>query len=213
MNLNLIIADNYKMVREGIKHLLQLDGSMTVVGEANDGKECLKLLKFIKADVLLLDIDMPNMNGIETLEKIKESKLPIKVIILTCYREFDYLMKAVELDVDGYLLKSCDIEELKHAIISVNDSRKYIQPDLIPQLNARMLKKNNEKMKVDSLTSREIEVLILLSNGLLNRDIAEKLNIREQTVKNHISNIFRKIDVSDRTQAAVFAIRNNIIHV
>lgn len=213
MNVSLIIADDHKIVREGIRHLLQLNGDIIVTGEANDGKECLKLLNSTKADILLLDINMPNMDGFETLAKIKEDKIPIKVIILTVHDEVDYLIRAVDLGVDGYLLKSCEFAELRKAIFSVYENKEYIQPDLIPKLNSKLLKRENEKSKVDSLTRREMEVLILVSHGFLNRDIAEKLNITEQTVKNHISNIFKKIDVSDRTQAAVFAIRNNIIYV
>ena len=213
MNINIIVTDDHKMIREGIKQLLEMDGNIRVVGEANDGVECLSLLKKIKADVLLLDINMPNMNGIETLIKIKERDIPIKVIILTVHDEIDYLMKAVDIGVDGYILKDSDSSELRRAIFSVYNGENYIEANLIPTLNAKMIKRDDDKYKIKALTKREKEVLILVANGLFNKDIADQLNISERTVKNHLSNIFKKIDVSDRTQAAVFAIRNGLIHI
>lgn len=213
MNINLIIADDHKIMREGIKQLLEIDGYIRVIGEANNGVECLELLNKVKADVLLLDINMPTMNGIETLIKIKENNIPIKVIILTVHDEIDYLIKAVDIGVDGYILKDSDSSELRRAIFAVYNGKNYIEADLIPLLNAKMVKRDNDKVKLDSLTKREMEVLILVANGLFNKDIAEQLNISERTVKNHMSSIFKKIQVLDRTQAAVFAIRNNLIHI
>lgn len=213
MNINIIVTDDHKMMREGIKQLLEMDGNICVVGEANDGIECLSLLEKLKADVLLLDINMPNMNGIETLIKIKERDIPIKVIILTVHDEIDYLMKAVDIGVDGYILKDSDSSELRRAIFTVYNGENYIEANLIPTLNAKMMKRDDDKYKIEALTKREKEVLILVANGMFNKDIADQLNISERTVKNHLSNIFKKIDVSDRTQAAVFAIRNGLIHI
>lgn len=213
MNINIIVTDDHKMMREGIKQLLEMDGNICVVGEANDGVECLNLLEKVKADVLLLDINMPNMNGIETLIKIKERDIPIKVIILTVHDEIDYLMKAVDIGVDGYILKDSDSSELRRAIFTVYNGENYIEANLIPTLNAKMIKRDDDKFKIEALTKREKEVLILVANGMFNKDIADQLNISERTVKNHLSNIFKKIDVSDRTQAAVFAIRNGLIHI
>lgn len=213
MNINIIVTDDHKMMREGIKQLLEMDGNICVVGEANDGVECLNFLEKVKADVLLLDINMPNMNGIETLIKIKERDIPIKVIILTVHDEIDYLMKAVDIGVDGYILKDSDSSELRRAIFTVYNGKNYIEANLIPTLNAKMIKRDDDKFKIEALTKREKEVLILVANGMFNKDIADQLNISERTVKNHLSNIFKKIDVSDRTQAAVFAIRNGLIHI
>lgn len=213
MNINIIIADDHTMIREGMKQLLEMDGGIKVVGEAQDGAECLSLLENTKADVLLLDINMPNMNGIETLLNIRKKNIPIKVIILTVHDEVEYLIKAVDIGVEGYILKDSDSSELKRAIFAVNGGENFIESSLIPTLNAKMIKRDSDKYKIESLTKRELEVLILVANGLFNKDIAEKLKISERTVKNHISNIFKKINVCDRTQAAVFAIRNNLIHI
>jgi DNA-binding NarL/FixJ family response regulator len=213
MSINLLITDDHKMMREGMKQLLEMDQNIDVIGEANDGIECLALLEQVDADILLLDINMPNMNGIETLINIKEKGYPVKVIILTVHDEIDYLIKAIDIGTDGYILKDSDSSELKKAIFAVYNGDNYIEPSLIPKLNAKMLKRDGDKGKIDALTKREKEVLVLVANGSFNKDIADKLTISERTVKNHISNIFKKIDVSDRTQAAVFAIRNGMIHI
>ena len=122
-------------------------------------------------------------------------------------------MKAVDIGVNGYLLKDSESAELKKAILAVVNGEDYIQPSLIPVLNSKMLDRDSDSSKIESLTRRELEVLKMLSYGTYNKEIAEQLNISERTVKNHVSNIFKKIGVTDRTQAAVFAIRNNLITI
>lgn len=213
MAIKIMIADDHSMVREGLKQLLELEGDIVVTGEASDGVECLELLEKNIPQVLLLDINMPNMNGLEVLEKIKEQKIDTKVIILTVHNEIEYLLKAVEIGIDGYMLKDSDSNELKKAIISVIQGESYIQPNLITLLNSKMIERDIDKEKLELLTKREIEVLKLMAFGSYNKDIGEQLNISERTVKNHISSIFKKIDVSDRTQAAIFAIKNNLINI
>ena len=150
-------------------------------------------------------------NGIEVLKIIKDEKIDVKVLILTVHNEIEYLIKAVDIGVDGYILKDSESSELKKAIRAVNNGENYIQPKLIPALNNKLVSRDIDKDKIDSLTGREIEVLIQVANGMFNKEIANTLNISERTVKNHISNIFKKIEVSDRTQAAVFAIKNDLI--
>lgn len=209
--ISVMIADDHSMIREGLKQLLEFDGSIEVVGEASNGVECLEKLEECNPEVLLLDINMPEKNGIEVLKKMKEENIEIKVLILTVHNEMDYLMKAVDIGVDGYILKDSESSELKKAIKAVRDGENYIQPSLIPALNSQLLSRDTDKDKISFLTNRELEVLVQVANGMFNKEIATNLNISERTVKNHISNIFKKIDVSDRTQAAVFAIKNNII--
>ena len=156
---------------------------------------------------------MPKMDGLQVLEKIKEKKIGVKVIILTVHNEIEYLLKAVNIGVDGYMLKDSESSELRKAIFSVIDGDVYIQPSLIPMLNSKVIERDIDKVKIEKLTRRELEILKLLSIGLLNKEIGEDLKISERTVKNHISSIFRKIDVTDRTQAAVFSIKNNLVNV
>lgn len=209
--IKVMIADDHSLIREGLKQLLEFDGSIEIVGEASNGVECLEKLNESNPEVLLLDINMPEKNGIEVLKQMKEDQSPIKVLILTVHNEMEYLMKAVDIGVDGYILKDSESSELKKAIKSVRDGENYIQPSLIPALNSQLLSRDTDKDKISLLTNRELEVLVQVANGMFNKEIAMNLNISERTVKNHISNIFKKIDVSDRTQAAVFAIKNNII--
>lgn len=209
--IKVMIADDHAMIREGIKQLLEFDGDIKVIAEAGDGEECLKLLEKEIPEVLLLDINMPKKNGIDVLKEIRDKKMPLKVLILTVHNEVEYLIRAVEIGVDGYILKDSESVELKRAIESVLNGENYIQSSLIPALNARLLNRDSDRDKIEQLTKRELEVLIKVANGMFNKEIALSLNISERTVKNHISNIFKKIQVSDRTQAAVFAIRNDII--
>lgn len=213
MAVEIMIADDHSMIREGLKTLLELDGEIQVIEEAVDGKDCLEKLEKVKPEVLLLDINMPNVNGLEVLRSLKESNSEVKSVVLTVHNEIEYLMQAIDLGTDGYVLKDSDSAELKKAIFAVLDGETYIQPSLIPELNSKRISKNEDDSKISDLTKRELEVLKLLSVGMYNKEIAEKLEISERTVKNHVSNIFKKLEVTDRTQAAVFTIRNNLIQI
>ena len=211
MSIRVMLADDHVLMREGIRQLLEFDKSIEVVAEANDGEECIEKLLEVKPEILLLDINMSKKDGIEVLKEIKKQNIDVKVLILTVHDSIEYLVKAVELGVDGYILKDSESAELKKAITTIMSGESYIQPKLIPALNNRLVARDIDKDKIDSLTSRELEVLIQVANGLFNKEIAASLNISERTVKNHISNIFRKIEVFDRTQAAVFAIKNDLV--
>lgn len=208
-----MITDDHSLIREGLKQLLELEGDFQVIAEACDGIDCMEKLKEQIPDVLLLDINMPRMNGLEVLQKIKDKKIDVKILVLTVHNEVEYLLKAVDIGINGYLLKDSESSELKKAILSVVDGEDYIQPSLIPVLNAKMIDRDMDSEKIEKLTKRELEVLKLLAVGMYNKGVADELHISERTVKNHVSSIFKKIDVSDRTQAAVFAIRNNLISI
>ena len=157
MSAKVVIVDDHSMVREGLRQLLELDGDVEVIGEASDGVECLDLLQEILPQVLLLDINMPNMNGLEVLEKLKEDNVNVKVIILTVHNEIEFLMRAVEIGINGYLLKESDSTELKRAIFRVINGETYIQPSMIPLLNSKMIERDIEKIKIKALTKRELE--------------------------------------------------------
>ena len=206
-----MLADDHILIREGIRQLLEYDGEIEMIDEANDGEECLERIVESNPDVLLLDINMPKKNGVDVLQEIKNKDMDVKVLILTVHNEIEYLLKVVDLGVDGYIMKDAEFAELKRAIETVASGEHYIQPNLIPALNSRLVSRDIENDRVNSLTKREIEVLQQIANGLLNKEIAINLNISERTVKNHVSNIFKKIDVADRTQAAVFAIKNDLV--
>ena len=207
----IMIVDDFALIRDGLKNLLELDGSMKVISEAQDGIDCLNKLNEKLPDILLLDINMPNKNGLEVLQEIRNNEIPIKVMILTMHNEIDYLLRAIEIGADGYASKNIKFEELKEAIDLIIHGENFIQKELLPLLNSKIEKKNEELDKIKSLTKRELEVLKNIAFGNSNREIATSLKISERTVKNHIFNILKKIAVTDRTQAAVFAIRNDLI--
>ncbi len=209
--IKIMIVDDHSIIREGLKQLLELDGDIKVIAEADNGQTCLELLNHTKPDVILLDINMPVMNGLKMLETLRSSDYKKqKVLILTIHNEVEYLMKAIDIGIEGYVLKDAESSILKKAIYKVYSGDKYIDFTMVPLLNEKMEQDKNT-MEEDKLTRREIEVLKLLAEGLFNKEIAYKLSISEKTVKNHVSNIFKKIGVFDRTQAAVYAIKNNIV--
>lgn len=213
MGIRVLIADDHSMIREGLKQLLELDSELLVVDEAADGVEALRKIETVKPDVVLLDINMPVMNGLEVLKELKSTGCKSKILVLTIHNEVEYLVEAVNIGCDGYVLKDSNSQVLKEAIYCLYNGETYIQSDLTPILNRGLASINTEKEKIYQLTNREVEVLKLIAEGLFNKEIASKLEISERTVKNHVSNIFKKIDVSDRTQAAVFAIKNGLAEI
>jgi DNA-binding NarL/FixJ family response regulator len=209
--IKVMIVDDHCMIREGLKQLLELEGDIKIIGEAGEGESCLKIINDLNPDVLLLDINMPIMNGLKVLEQLKIRKCKCKVIMLTIHNEIEYLNRSLELGANGYILKDSDSNILRKAIFCVYKGDNYIENEL-----AVLLKEyENEYKNIEdqSLTKREVEILKLLTQGLFNKEIAYSLSISEKTVKNHVSNIFKKISVSDRTQAAVYAIRKNIVEI
>ena len=210
--IRVLIADDHKMVREGLRRILEFDGEIQVIDEADNGEECIKKIRSSKPDIVLLDINMPVMNGIEALQEIRKKKLKTKVIILTVHNEIEYLLRAVDIGIDGYVLKDSDAHELIKAVTSVYEGDKFIQPSLIPLLNSKLIARDLDAERLQ-LSKREIEVLKLVAVGMFNKEIGVELGISERTVKNHLSSIFKKIDSSDRTQAAVFAIRNGLVDI
>ncbi len=209
--IRVLIADDHSMVREGLKQLIELEDDIEVIRLVGDGRSCIDCIITDKPDIVLLDINMPVMNGLEVLEHLRDNKIDANVIVLTIHNEVEYLLKAIDIGVKGYILKDGDSDLLLSAIRSVNQGESYIQPNMATMLLKRVQVMDREEKVKSSLTRREVEVLKLITNGLLNREIAKTLNISEKTVKNHVSNIFKKIDVNDRTQAAVYAIKNNIV--
>lgn len=211
--IRILIADDHSMVREGLKQLIELEDDIIVVAQAGNGSESIEKIIEYKPDVVLLDINMPDMNGLEVLSYIRENDINANVLILTIHNEVEYLYKAVEIGVKGYVLKDSESDVLIRAIRSVNEGDTYIQPNMASLLFKKMNNDESNNVQNSKLTKREIEVLKLITEGMLNKEIAHRLCISEKTVKNHVSNIFKKIEVSDRTQAAVFAIKNQIVEL
>lgn len=209
----LMIVDDHKLFREGLRKLLESERSVEIVEEVSNGADCLSSFRIVRPDIILLDLTMPEMDGIATLQALNKYKTRPKVILLTAHDEVAYLMQVMELDFDGYLLKNSRFEDLIQAIHYVYNGEKYIQPSLLPLINSMLIAIDTDKKYLKLLSNREIEVLKLVATGCLNKDIGDMLCISERTVKNHLSTIFRKIQCTDRTQAAVFCIRNGLVSV
>ncbi len=212
-NINVMIVDDHSLMREGLAKILELEENITVLDTASDGQQAIEKFKRGSYDVILLDISMPNMNGIETLRKIRDMDSFVKIIMLTVYDAREYLIETLNLGANGYMLKDSDSSSLVSAIENVYNGGTYIHPSLAGELLKEInKKKDRKKIKsgLESLTRREYEVLLLIAEGLSNKDISEKLVISEKTVKNHVSSILRKLDLSDRTQAAIYAYKHNV---
>lgn len=212
-DIKLLIVDDHSLVRQGLKQIVELEPDMKVVGLAADGEEALLKVQQLKPDVILLDISMPKLNGIQTLRRLKDIDSGNKVIMLTFHEDREYLFETINLGANGYILKDAESESLIKAIKDVFNGSSYIYPTLATELVREFNRREeNSKRRINDqdLTKREYEVLTLLAEGLNNKEIGENLFISEKTVKNHVSNIFKKINVNDRTQAAIYAYRHNI---
>ena len=211
--IKVLIVDDHSLVRQGLKQLIELEKDIKVIALAGDGEEAILKAQQLKPDITLLDINMPNINGIQTLRRLKDMDNTIKVIMLTFHEDREYLFETINLGANGYVLKDAESESLIKAIRDVYKGESYIYPtlatELVKEFNRRG-EKDEQKTNSSSLTKREYEVLTLIAEGFNNREIANHLFISEKTVKNHVSNIFKKINVNDRTQAAIYAYKNSI---
>ena len=212
--ITVMIADDHVLMREGLKQLLQLEDDIDVIAQAGDGEEAIRTALEYEPDVILLDINMPKMNGIDVLRRLKDLGSKSKIIMLTIHEDKEYLLETMKIGANGYVLKDSDADSLIGAIRDVNGGGTYIQPSiaslLVEGISGNDKELNKDLLKIESLTKREYEVLTLIAEGLNNKDIADKLYISEKTVKNHVSSIFKKIGVNDRIQAAIFAFKTNI---
>jgi len=210
--IRVMIAEDHSMIRDGLKQLLELEPDIKVIAGCSDGRMAVEKYKEANPDVILMDINMPVKNGLEALEEIRAFDPNARAVMLTIHQDRDYLLKALEIGALGYILKDADASALIEAVRSVYEGQTYIQPIMARELvNEYKRIKSGADDPRNQLTDRETEVLKLLSKGMLNKEIANVLFISEKTVKNHISSIFRKLNVQDRTQAAVYAIKNRIV--
>jgi two-component system, NarL family, response regulator DegU len=211
--IRVMIADDHSMVRQGLKQILELEDDIAVVAQAANGEEAVRLAREHKPDVILMDINMPGTNGLQAIKELKQDKHPYKVIVLTIHQDREYLFKTLQMGSEGYVLKDAEPSVLIEAIRNVFRGQSYIQPnmtrELVKEFN-RVTLHEKDKQDENNLPSREIEVLDLIAEGMINKEIAKQLYISEKTVKNHVSNIFKKLNVSDRTQAAIYAFKHNL---
>jgi len=212
----LIMADDHALIREGLRKVLSTEPRIRVVGEAADGDQAISLVKNQDVDVALLDVNMPGRNGIETCRIIKELKPNVGVIALTIHDQEEYLFEMIRAGVSGYVLKDISPDLLIETILRVAEGESFIPPALVSKVFQEFNRLYQPVARYgypDNLTEREVEVLQLVAQGESNRAIANRLYISEKTVKNHLTNIFQKIGVTDRTQAALYAIKNKLAQV
>lgn len=214
--IKVLIADDHMLVREGIIKILTLEEDLEITGEAGDGQQAVAIALERDIDIALLDVNMPVMDGIEACRKIKKIKPRVGVIALTIHDQEEYLFEFIRAGASAYLLKDVSPGQLVETIRGVANGNSYIPPKLMTsvfqEINRMSVKLDPSPKTDDSqLTPREIEVLQLVARGSSNRAIAKNLFISEKTVKNHLYRIFQKLNVEDRTQAALYALKNKIV--
>lgn len=223
----ILIIDDHQLYREGIKRILEFEKNFEVVGEGQDGDEALTLVKRHKPDVVIMDINMPNVNGVEATRRLIEMYPSTKVIILSIHDDENYVTHALQTGAAGYLLKEMDVDALIEAVKVVSEGGSYLHPKVthnlvkeyrrLAEATTTNISESEKKYEVRRpyhlLTRRECEVLQLLAEGKSNKKIGEKLYISEKTVKNHVSNILQKMQCVDRTQAVVEAIKKGWVDV
>lgn len=211
--IRILIADDHPVVREGILSMLNREHDFHVIGEAKDGVEAVNKAKELKPDVVLMDLQMPELDGVESIRQIRSENPDIKFIVLTTYSDDEYIFKGIEAGARAYLLKDAPMEELFKAIRAVHRGESLIQPVVASRVLDRFAELSRQAPSGEVLSEREMEVLQLMAKGAANKEIAAKLDITESTVKTHITNIFQKLDVTDRTEAVTQALQKGIIHL
>jgi len=201
--IRILIVDDHPVVRVGLSSMLGTQAGLKVIGSASGGEEALTMLRKEAVDVLLVDLRMPGMNGIDLLRTLRSTTAPPKVIVLTSYETDEDVYRAVSAGAQGYLLKNTAQQEMIKAITTVHAGRRYIPTHIAAHLADRVVRSN--------LTARELEILQMIAKGLTNKEIGRTLIISDNTVRNHVGSILEKLEVSDRTEAATTAIQRGII--
>ena len=207
---NIVLAEDHTILREGLKSLLSSQPDLKIAGEAGDGLEAIRCVRDHRPDLILLDLSMPRMTGLDAIKEIRRVSEDTKIIVLTVHSTEEYILATLQAGADGYVLKDAHSTELMTAIRHVLDGRRYLSPSISGTIIEGLLqgkKASGIRSAWETLTQREQEVLHLIAGGLNNRRIAERLVISEKTVKTHVSNILGKLGLADRTQAAIYALQ------
>ncbi|MFL0572068.1 response regulator [Priestia megaterium] len=211
MKIKILIADDHHVVRKGLVFFLQTQPDLEIVGEASNGEEALKLAISLEPHIVLMDLSMPVLDGIEATKELKKQAPHIQVMILTSFSDQDHVIPALEAGASGYQLKESDPDELVAAIRKLMNGENQLHPKVTTHLLTRLTKSSEKKVNfTDHLTKREKDVLKEIAKGKSNKEIGSSLHITEKTVKTHVSNILSKLGVQDRTQAALYAVQHGI---
>ncbi|WP_202901978.1 response regulator transcription factor [Thermogemmatispora carboxidivorans] len=214
--IRVVLADDHTLMREGLRHLLELESDLKVVGEAADGPEALRVIRQLCPDVVLLDISMPQLDGLALTRQLAEELPQVAIIILTMHRQHPQVLRAIKNGARGYLLKSASSQELIRAIRTVHAGGALIEPELTGPVLAELRRLSQQPgapgaPTLNDLTEKEIEIIRYVAQGMSNREIAAQLSYSEKTVKNYLSVIFQKLGIRDRTQAAIFGLRQGLL--
>ncbi|HYK71629.1 MAG TPA: response regulator transcription factor [Pseudoneobacillus sp.] len=212
MTIKILIADDHHVVRRGLVFFLKTQKDIEVIGEATNGQEAVEMTKSLNPDLVLMDLDMPIMDGIEATKQIKAVLPAMKIMILTSFSDQDHVIPAIEAGASGYQLKDIEPDELVRTIKRILAGENQLHPKATNHLLTHLTNKNRDvKQPIDDLTKRELDVLLEIAKGKSNKEIAASLYITEKTVKTHVSNVLAKLNLQDRTQAALFAVKNGLI--
>ena len=214
MKTRILIADDHAMLREGMRNLLEQEKDFELVGEATNGEEAVKIAKELKPDIVIMDIVMPKLNGLEATKQIKQASPSTSILILTAYSDIRYIIGLLEVGACGYLLKNAPGNDVVKAIRAVRSGESVLDPEVTRKLIQRLanLSKSEEQRGAGGqLTTREMEILNWASQGLSNKEMSEKLFISLRTVKAHMTNIFNKLGCSSRTDAIIKGLKQGYI--
>lgn len=208
--IRIVLADDHTVLRDGLAHLLNTEQDFEVVGVAGDGLEAVQIIKELAPDIVLMDLQMPRLSGVEAIRQLQELHLPTNIIILTTFDTDEYIFDGIQAGAKGYLLKDVGREDLCRTIRLVSQGQTLTQPAITARL-FKLLAQDNAKKSELALTDRELDVLKLVARGDRNKEIAAKLSISESTVKSYVTTIMQKFNVTDRTEAAIYAVQKGII--
>jgi DNA-binding NarL/FixJ family response regulator len=211
MAIRVLIADDHHVVRRGLVFFLKTQKDIEIVGEAKNGEEAVELAKKLQPDIVLMDLVMPVMDGIEATREIKKSVPNVEILMLTSFSDQEHVIPAIEAGAAGYQLKDIEPDELVEAIRQTVRGEKTLHPKATTHLFQRFTQKDTKEDPFSVLTNREKEVLQEIAKGKSNKEIAASLFITEKTVKSHVSHILAKLNVADRTQAALFAVKHGLV--
>src|SRR5437660_1348406 len=206
-----LLADDQTLFRVGLARLLEADPRVEIVGEAADGAEAVRLVGSLKPDVVLMDLKMPNMDGISATREIVSKHPDVKVLILTTWDADNHVIQALKAGASGYILKDSKVEPIISSLLAVKQGERVMATAVANRVLEMLTGSTTPKEFYDGLTSREMEILKLLAGGMANKQIAYQLMISDKTVRNHVSNMYEKLNVYDRTQAALYAVRKGLI--
>ena len=208
-----LIADDQTLFRSGLARLLDVEDRVAVVGEAVDGLDAVKLAASLKPDVVLMDIKMPNLDGIEATRRIVTENPKVKVLMLTTFEADNHVIQSLKAGASGYVLKDSTAGAIVSSILAVVAGERVMASAVANRVLEMLTGATTPKEFYDGLTAREVEILKMLATGMANKQIAYKLKISEKTVRNHVSNMYEKLDIYDRAQAVLYAVRKGLVEI